>query len=959
MNRDPAHIAESADDGEHRLIRAAWAQYERIRAGTAEDADVSDSSRSFKVSGYRVLGEIHRGGQGVVYQAIQESTQRKLAIKVLKEGPFADRVELARFEREIDVLSRLDHPHIVAIHDRGLSAGHAYYVMDYVAGRSIDAYVAGADLPVDEILRLFAKVCDAVNVAHLRGVIHRDLKPGNIRVDESGEPRILDFGLAKLAQDAAEASSARGMTLTGQFVGSLPWSSPEQAEGRSDRIDVRTDIYALGVILYQLLTRRFPYPVVGRIDDVVRHIAHTSPARPTLARPELDHDVELIVLKCLAKEPERRYQSAGELVRDIRHYLAHEPVSATSPSAGYRLRKFVQRNRGMVLAGAVTASALVLATVVSVAFGLRAAQQRDTAKFAQARAESAEQTAETRAAELELVAGFQQEQLAGIDAQAMGRRIRENLLANVRSAAERRQLSPEEIAARVAEMEELTADGDFTGLARQALADDFFKPALAAIDEQFADQPLVAARLMQTVASTLQELGLLEAALPPQEEALAIRRELLGNDHVDTLYSISEMGLLLRAQGRNAESERFCHEALAGRRRVLGDEDPDTLRSLNNLAALYQAQGKLAEAEPLYREALEQRRRIFGDDHPDTLTSVSAMGYLLTAQGRPDLAEPYYHDALEKRRRVLGEDHPHTLFAINNMAAALQEQRRFSEAEPLYREALEKRRRVLGEEHPQTLQSLNNLGNVIEAQERYAEAEPYYREALEIRRRVLGDDHPHTLNSIANMGALLFNLKRYDEAEPLAREALESRRRLLGDAHPDTLYSIHNVGALLERLGRLTEAEAHYREALAGYHRTLGETHINTLRQTVAFSYFLQGLARFDEAIALLTEVEHKLRNEPTGSDPLRLARLLIILGDIRTDAGDFAAAEEDFLEAHEILSRPGVSPKWSPEDLPGGLVKLYDAWHAAEPDAGHDTQAAEWRVRLAQVTADAAPSNP
>lgn len=938
--------ADQPADIEQRLVRAAWAQFEQIRDLPSVGRPLA--SREIQIPGYRILAEIHRGGQGVVYQAIQESTRRKVAIKVLRDGPFSYGVELARFEREVDVLSRLQHPHVVAVLDRGQSAGYAYYVMDYIAGRPIDAYVAGADLSIAETLLLFVKVSEAVNVAHLRGVTHRDLKPGNIRVDEQGEPRILDFGLAKLAQEVAEASSARAMTITGQFVGSLPWASPEQAEGRPELLDIRTDVYSLGVILYQLLTGRFPYPVVGRIDDVVRHILHTDPVRPASIRRELDFDLELVMLKCLAKEPQRRYQSAGELARDIRRYLANEPVSATSPSNRYRLRKFVQRNRGMVLAGAVVASALVLATIVSVAFGLRAAQQRDAAKIALSRAESAEQIAETRAAELELVAGFQQEQLAGIDAQAMGRRIRDSLLANVRSAAERRMLSPDEIDARVAELEELTADGDFTGLARQALADDFFKPALAAIGEQFADQPLVAARLMQTVASTLQELGLLDAAVAPQEQALAIRRELLGDDHVDTLDSISEMGLLLRAQGKDAEAEPYYHEALAGRRRVLGDEDPETLRSLNNLAALLQAQGKLTEAEPYYREALEKRRLIFGDDHPDTLTSVAAMGYLYFGQGKIEQAEPYYREALEKRRRVLGEDHPHTLYAINNMAALLQTQGKFSEAEVLYVEALAKRRRVLGSEHPQTLQSLNNLGNVLEAQKRFAEAEPYYREALEVRRRVLGDDHPHTLSSISNMGTLLQSMERYDDAERLAREALEGRRRLLGDDHLDTLRSVNNVGKLLELQGRLTEAEAHYREALAGSHRAVGAIHPDTIQHTILLCRFLQVQKRFEEAIALLTDAERAVRGDSPGANPLQLARILMYVAKVRIDVGAFAEAERDLLEAHDLLISPSETSQSGLPDVLSALVGLYDAWHAADPEPGHDLQAAEWRAKLA-----------
>src|ERR1041385_1094624 len=278
MNRDYPELAETtlrplsrtSASSENQLVSAAWAQFERLTGSSG--CRPSPPPRSLLVPGYRILSEIQRGGQGVVYQAIQESTQRKMAIKVLKEGPFADHIELARFEREVDILSRLDHPHIVAIHDRGLIDGHAYYVMDYIAGKPLDAYVAGGELEIDAVLTLFAKVCEAVNVAHMRGVIHRDLKPGNIRVNDEGEPRILDFGLAKIEQEVAGASSARQMTLTGQFVGSLPWASPEQAEGQSELLDIRSDVYSLGVVLYQLLTGRFPYPVTGRIEIGRAHV---------------------------------------------------------------------------------------------------------------------------------------------------------------------------------------------------------------------------------------------------------------------------------------------------------------------------------------------------------------------------------------------------------------------------------------------------------------------------------------------------------------------------------------------------------------------------------------------------------------------------------------------------------------------------------------------------------------
>ncbi|HKQ47857.1 MAG TPA: serine/threonine-protein kinase [Phycisphaerae bacterium] len=868
---NPLHEPSKADPGrdvrasnsERKLVSAAWAQFELISnsrgiGGSSFQNTASPRTQHdpapLHVPGYRVLGEVHRGGQGVVYQAIQESTLRKKAIKVLKEGPFAEASERLRFDREIDLLSRLDHPHIVGIHDHGTTAGHAYYVMDYIAGQPLDAYVAGADLSIDELLRLFALICDAVNVAHLRGVIHRDLKPGNIRIDEEGQPRILDFGLAKWVQEAAERSSARGMTMTGQFVGSLPWASPEQAGGDSDLLDIRTDVYSLGVILYQLVTGRFPYPVSGRIDDVVRHIVHTSPARPSSIRRDLDRDVETIILKCLSKEPEQRYQSAGELVRDIRLHLANEPILATPPSTGYRLRKFVRRNRGLVVAGAVVAAALLLGSGVSIAFGIREIRARRTAENALTRAETAEQETQARADELAKVASFQQVQLSGINAQTMGVKLRGDLLEKARAAAKASNLPPDEVEARVAELEKLVAGSDFTGLALESLDENFFQPALRAIDDEFADQPLVRARLLQTSATTLRDLGLLDAATAPQEEALAIRRRELGDEHPDTLDSMKEMGYLFWAQGNFPEAEPHLRAAMEKRRSVLGNDHPDTLDSIDKLGILLRDQGKLLEAEAYVREALDGRRRVLGEEHSDTLASLVNMGMLLKAQGKVAETEAYDREALEKYRRVLGDDHPHTIIAINNMAVMLYGLGKMAEAEDYYREALERYRRVLGDEHPDTLTAISNIAMLLKTAGRMEEAEVFAREAVEKRRRVLGDDHPHTLMAISNLGTVLQSAGKLEEAEVSCREALDKRRRVLGEEHQDTLTSLGNLSLLQLTRGKLTEAEESSREALAIRRRTLGDEHPYTVNSINTLGAILRQQGKFAEAEAFSRE---------------------------------------------------------------------------------------------------------
>ncbi|MBP7937723.1 MAG: protein kinase [Phycisphaerae bacterium] len=316
------------------------------------------------IPGYSIIREIHRGGQGVVYEAVQKTTRRKVAIKVMREGPFASRQDKTRFEREVHVLAALKHPNIVAIHESGTAAGSFYFVMDYISGQPPDACMAAGRRGVRETLVLFQKICEAVNAAHLHGVIHRDLKPSNIRIDTDGEPQILDFGLAKVAAGEAAGESPM-MTVTGQFVGSLPWASPEQAEGVPGKIDVRTDVYSLGVILYQMLTGRFPYDVVGNFREVLDRIITTPPVRPRLLCGDIDDEVETIVLKCLSKQRERRYQSAGELARDIGHYLAGDPIEAKRDSSWYVLRKNLRRYRAAVAVACGFVLVIALALIVS------------------------------------------------------------------------------------------------------------------------------------------------------------------------------------------------------------------------------------------------------------------------------------------------------------------------------------------------------------------------------------------------------------------------------------------------------------------------------------------------------------------------------------------------------------------------------------------------------------------
>ncbi len=362
-------------------IAAERARTDDPTAATCTPPATTDAPSQNLFPGYEIVREIHRGGQGVVYQALQLSTRRHVAIKVLKEGPFAGPGDRVRFEREVRVLGQLSHPNIIAIHDSGVASGLHYFVMDYVSGLPLDHFVddlrrrAGGATPLREIARLFERIGRALHVAHARGIVHRDLKPGNIRVGDDGEPRVLDFGLAKFAG----GGDASRMTLTGQFVGSLPWGAPEQAEGRPDRIDARTDVYALGVMLYQMLVGRFPYEITGGMHEVLERILHAEPTRPRDLDRRIDDELETIALKCLAKERERRYAHAGELADDLRHYLTGEPISAKRASSWYVLRKRLPRYK---LAAALALAGLIAVVSIGVAGRQRARMREQAARLA-------------------------------------------------------------------------------------------------------------------------------------------------------------------------------------------------------------------------------------------------------------------------------------------------------------------------------------------------------------------------------------------------------------------------------------------------------------------------------------------------------------------------------------------------------------------------------------------------
>jgi serine/threonine protein kinase/Tfp pilus assembly protein PilF len=752
-----------------------------------------------KFEGYEVVHEIHHGGQGVVYLAIQKSTRRKVAIKVLHGGPFVDARARTRLEREVQILGHLDHPNIVRVHDSGVADGCPFYVMDYISGQTLDTYLAQDHHTPANLLRLFAKICDAVTAAHLCGVIHRDLKPTNIRIDAHGEPHVLDFGLAKLAlEDVTDGEHPRLLSQTGQFIGSVPWAAPEQAAGLPGRIDIRTDVYALGVVLYHMLTGRMPYEVVGNVRDVLDRILHAKPQRPSTVvraacrqggssslRPlnfvasslrrsrarGLDDELDTIVLKCLAKERERRYQSAGELARDVRHYLAGEPIEAKRDSLAYVLRKQLHRYR---LPAAVAAAFVLVVTVgffTSLALWRQAARERETARRHAQRAE--------------LVAEFLDNVLTSVDPEAA----------------------------------EVDRDSPLYRALRSTLDN------AAGRADRLADQPEVEARVRYTLGRVYMNLGLYAEGEQHLRRAADLRRAVLGAGHVQTGDTLFLLGWSCKEQGRYAEALAAYQEALDIRTRLFGRESLPVAEVFNGLGQLYFDQKDYPRAEPYLRDALALRARL-DDDPGDVANSLANLGSLLRDAARLDEAEPLLRKALEMRRAALGETHHETLVSLNKLALLLRLKGESAAARQMFEQYVAQARAVLGEQHAHVAVGLTNLGLTLFDDGEYAQAADYFRQALGLFSRARGETHPQVAEALLNLGAAL----RMQGDTAGATENCTRAFEMLATTDPRRARALLLRGQLLLEAGDARGALSSLQEAAQICSDRFGATHPETQR---------------------------------------------------------------------------------------------------------------------------------
>jgi serine/threonine protein kinase len=769
------------------------------RAGTFLDSPATTASTrqatpgeepGDRVGPYMLRQQIGEGGMGVVFIAEQnDPVRRRVALKIIKPGMDSRQV-LARFDVERRALALMDHPNIARVLDAGATpTGRPYFVMELVQGVPITQFCDDGRLTLRQRLELFVPVCHAIQHAHQKGIIHRDIKASNVLVtmyDDRPTPKVIDFGLAKALESASGRLTDQTLvTGLGIMVGTLEYMSPEQAEFNAQDVDTRADIYSLGALLYELITGSTPLARERlkhlAVTEVLHMIREEEPPGPStriseshgslaglsaerkLERARLTREVrgelDWIVMKCLEKDRTRRYETASGLARDIQRYLRDEPVEASPPSTLYRLRKLARKNWRLI--GAAAAFVLLLAVGAGV---------------------SAWQAVRARAAEGNAISALDRE----------AEQARQARRSEARSAAVLKFFQDKVLAA-------ARPKGQEGGLRRDATIREALDQAEPEIASAFAGEPLVEATIRNTLGVSYWYLGALDQARRQQERALALRRQMLGRGHPETVGALNDLAIVLQMQGKNDEAQKLLEEVVEVKRRTLGPEDPSTLRSVSNLATMMALEGLLEEALKLAQETLEIQRRVdgpekivtlrseynvatmrrylghldeartslentihtlvraFGPEHQDTLRAEVCLGELLLDQGEPDEARKLFEKVLEAQGRVLGATNDETIVTMTNLAETLRVQGRLVEARKLAEAALEQHRRILGPEHPMTLVALGVLASVERDSGRLAEAKTGYEHALDAMRRILSPRTPElqkTMNAYAWMLAM-------------------------------------------------------------------------------------------------------------------------------------------------------------------------------------------------------------
>jgi non-specific serine/threonine protein kinase/serine/threonine-protein kinase len=781
--------------------------------------------------GFRLRRKLGEGGMGEVFEADQtDPIRRKVAIKLIKKGMESEGI-LTRFENERQALALMNHPAIAQVFNSGiLPDGRPYFVMEYVEGLPITRYCDDSRMKLSDRLALFQRVCEGIQHAHHRGVMHRDLKPANILVtiqDGKPAPKVIDFGIAKAT--GPQLTEKTFFTSLGEFMGTPDYISPEQADRGGVDIDTRSDVYSLGVVLYELVVGALPFDPkrlrqsgfqemlkiirdedpptpVHRFRSLEGDTAAAARKRSSDARSiqkEISGDLEWIIMKALEKDRQRRYNSPLDLALDIGRYLRNEPVLAGPPGVIYRTKKFVKRHRMGVLAASLSVLALIV-SVIGTTLGM-------------VRAKKAENLA-------------------------------------VREAETSREIS-----SFLTDLFKISDPGEVRG--KVITAREILDKGLDKIKTGLKKQPDIRANLLGTMGTVYMNLGLYNTAQPLLQEALEYKKRAIPSDYPALVEGMINLGTLFLYR-KDKEAESLLREAIALGERKLGPGHPILAKALGNLAIFYWIQGEYARAEPLVRTALAINEKARGPEDSETIKNQNNLALIYKAQGKYAEAEPLFLTVLEKWRKSLGSDHPYEAQCLNNLADLYRTQGKYTQARPLLEKSLRIFEKTYGPDHPLVAQSLSNMAALSFDMGNYDQAQLLHIKSMTIKEKALGPDHPDVAASLNDLGEIFSVQGKYGQAENFFRRAMAIWEKSFGPDHPILAYPLNNLAKIFSAQGNDAQAEAMLVRSLGVLEKALGPDHPDVAQVLDDMARFYEKSGRKNDA-KKLDERVRKIRAKP------------------------------------------------------------------------------------------------